>query len=93
MSPVVVGDARFHKDLRGRTFCIRPLVHASRKTGGQTQKVRLNDIPGYQLKVVNDVGVKLPGTGGPGTRFFTIIDSILLIGTGVLLWRRRRMIR
>ena len=81
------------QDLRGRTFCIRPLVHASRKTGGQTQKDRLNDIPGYQLKVVNDAGVKLPGTGGPGTRFFTILDSILLIGTGVLLWRRWRMIR
>ena len=47
---------------------------------------------GYQLKVVNDAGVKLPGTGGPGTRFFTILGSILLIGTGVLLWRRRRMI-
>ena len=27
-------------DLRGRIFCIRPLVHASRKTWGQTQKDR-----------------------------------------------------
>ena len=29
-----------NRDLRGRTFCIRPLVHASRKTWGQTQKDR-----------------------------------------------------
>ena len=27
-------------DLRGRTFCIRPLVHASKKTWGQTRKDR-----------------------------------------------------
>ena len=37
-------------------------------------------------------GVELPSTGGPGTRLFTILGSILILGAGVLLWRRRRLI-
>ena len=43
-------------------------------------------------KIINDAGVELPSTGGPGTRLFTILGSILILGAGVLLWRRRRMI-
>ena len=37
-------------------------------------------------------GYELPSTGGPGTRLFTILGSILILGAGVLLWRRRRTI-
>ena len=37
-------------------------------------------------------GAALPNTGGPGTRLFTILGSILILGAGVLLWRRRRFI-
>ena len=37
-------------------------------------------------------GPELPSTGGPGTRLFTILGSILILGAGVLLWRRRRTI-
>lgn len=37
-------------------------------------------------------GYELPSTGGPGTRLFTILGSILIFGAGVLLWRRRRII-
>ena len=37
-------------------------------------------------------GYELPSTGGPGTRLFTILGSILILGAGVLLWRRRRLI-
>ena len=40
----------------------------------------------------NTPGAALPNTGGPGTRFFTISGSILILGAGVLLWRRRRLI-
>ena len=47
---------------------------------------------GYQLKVINDAGVELPSTGGPGTRLFTILGSIMILGAGWLLWRRRRLI-
>ena len=46
----------------------------------------------YQLKVTNDEGIALPNTGGPGTRFFTILGSILILGSGLLLWRKRRTI-
>ena len=37
-------------------------------------------------------GYELPSTGGPGTRLFTILGSILILGAGALLWRRRRFI-
>ena len=43
-------------------------------------------------RITNNPGAKLPSTGGPGTRFFTISGSILILGAGVLLWRRRRLI-
>ena len=42
--------------------------------------------------VGNEPGAALPNTGGPGTRLFTILGSILILGAGVLLWRRRRLI-
>ena len=43
-----------------------------------------------ELMVMNSSGVALPNTGGSGTRLFTILGSILILGAGVLLWRRRR---
>ena len=42
------------------------------------------------ITVTNQKGAALPHTGGPGTRIFTILGSILILGAGVLLWRRRR---
>ena len=42
--------------------------------------------------VGNQKGSALPNTGGPGTRLFTILGSILILGAGVLLCRRRRLI-
>jgi LPXTG-motif cell wall-anchored protein len=47
---------------------------------------------GYQLTVVNDEGVALPHTGGPGTGLFTVFGWILTAGAGLLLWRRQRFI-
>ena len=44
------------------------------------------------MTVGNTPGAALPSTGGPGTRLFTILGSILILGAGVLLWRRRRLI-
>ena len=46
----------------------------------------------YTATVANEPGEALPSTGGPGTRLFTILGSILILGAGVLLWRRRRLI-
>ena len=45
-----------------------------------------------KFTVGNTPGTALPNTGGPGTRLFTILGSILILGAGVLLWRRRRLI-
>ena len=47
---------------------------------------------GNEFTVENEPGAALPNTGGPGTRLFTILGSILILGAGVLLWRRRRLI-
>ena len=46
----------------------------------------------WVVKVNNSSGFKLPSTGGRGTRLFSILGSILTIGAGMLLWRRRRTI-
>ena len=45
-----------------------------------------------QYIINNIAGVALPNTGGPGTRLFTILGTILILGAGVLLLRRRRLI-
>ena len=37
-------------------------------------------------------GYELPSTGGSGTWAYTILGSILILGAGVMLWRRRRLI-
>lgn len=43
--------------------------------------------------ICNDqIGYVLPSTGGPGIGLFTILGSILILGAGILLWRRRRLI-
>ena len=42
--------------------------------------------------IPNEPGAALPNTGGPGTRLFTILGSIMILGAGLLLWRRRRLI-
>ena len=46
----------------------------------------------WKLQIQNSAGYELPNAGGPGTRLFTILGSILILGAGVLLWRRRRLI-
>ena len=44
------------------------------------------------ITVKNTPGAALPNTGGPGTNPIYILGSILILGAGVLLWRRRRLI-
>ena len=50
------------------------------------------DITKFTFNIPNNPGVELPSTGGPGTRFFMILGSMLSLGAGLLLWRRRRTI-
>ena len=47
---------------------------------------------GEQIINRPEEAVSLPSTGGFGTRIFSILGSILILGAGVLLWRRRRTI-
>ena len=43
----------------------------------------------FRFEIMNNPGVELPATGGPGTRPFTIIGISLILGALVLLWRRK----
>lgn len=45
-----------------------------------------------QFRVGNTPGAVLPNTGGSGTRHFMIYGSMLMLGAGVLLWRRRKLL-
>ena len=67
------------------TQTVNRLVYDSSKTA-------VVDDSKITIEVLNNPGVELPATGGPGTRLFTILGSILILGAGVLLWRRRRLI-
>ncbi|MBQ9064142.1 MAG: LPXTG cell wall anchor domain-containing protein [Blautia sp.] len=42
--------------------------------------------------IPNEPGAALPNTGGPGTRIFIILGTILFAGAGLLLFRRRRTV-
>ena len=48
------------------------------------------DIKTGEFIVPNTSGVVLPATGGPGTRLFTILGSILIFGAGLVWMRKRR---
>ena len=43
---------------------------------------------GNDFIIPNTPGAALPNTGGPGTRLFTILGSILILGAGLMLWRK-----
>ena len=51
-----------------------------------------NETTNTLFSIGNEPGAALPNTGGPGTRLFTLLGSILILGAGILLWRRRRTI-
>ena len=50
------------------------------------------DQANYNVTVPNTPGAELPMTGGPGTKLFTILGSILMCLGGALLFRRRQVI-
>jgi LPXTG-motif cell wall-anchored protein len=47
---------------------------------------------GITIKIVNVRGASLPSTGGAGTGAFTVLGSVLALGAGWLLFRRRMQI-
>ncbi len=70
---------RYNQSDSGRSMSNQGVIHQ-------------NETDPYTLTVTNNAGYELPSTGGAGTRLFTILGSILTLGTGGLLWRRRRLI-
>ena len=52
----------------------------------------LTELDANAVEVVNNKGTELPSTGGFGTTIFYVIGAILVLGAGVLLVTRRRMI-
>lgn len=46
----------------------------------------------YTYDVINNPGVELPSSGGPGTTWIYLIGSILLFGCGIMLISRRKMV-
>ncbi len=59
---------------------------------GETQQMGASQVGSGGIIYNDQIGYELPSTGGHGTRLFTILGSILILGAGVLLWRRRRLI-
>ena len=70
---------RYNQSDSGRSMSNQGVIHQ-------------NETDPYTLTVTNNAGYELPSTGGAGTRLFTILGSILILGAGGLLWRRRRLI-
>ena len=77
---VVSGDAY-------RIFTASTVPQSTTLISDQTQDNNML----YTFNVYNNPGVVLPSTGGPGTRIFTILGSILLAFAGILLVKRHRL--
>ncbi len=65
------------------------------RTGSLSQTASLNytvanAVDGY-IKVLNNTGYVLPGTGGIGTVLFIAIGGILVVATGMLMVVKKRM--
>ena len=72
------------------------LVYSSGDNIGQAISENTTDMVKIDNKAIivgNEPGAALPNTGGPGTRLFTILGSILLAfaGTGLLMRRKKRV--
>ena len=67
-----------------------------RISGNATEIIRVMPVtetqPNNIIRIGNEPGAALPNTGGQGTRLFTILGSIMILGAGVLLLRRRTLI-
>jgi LPXTG-motif cell wall-anchored protein len=55
--------------------------------------VTVDDGNGTRIPIENNSGTELPSTGGIGTKIFTIVGGILIVGAGLALVVRRRMNR
>ena len=46
---------------------------------------------GTQIKVLNQTGTELPGTGGMGTTIFYTLGGVLVVGAAILLVTKKRV--
>lgn len=51
-----------------------------------------SDTETVYYRIPNNPGAELPHTGGIGTTLFYILGTILILGSGLYLWRRRKTI-
>ena len=58
------------------------------KISGNDKDIALNNE--YIVNAL-EASYELPSTGGIGTNIFYILGSILILGAGLLMWRRRRL--
>jgi fibro-slime domain-containing protein/LPXTG-motif cell wall-anchored protein len=71
----------------------RKVILTDGSNGNHNSQASISQSAGvYIITVKNEPGAALPNTGGPGTRIFTILGSILILGAGVLLLKRRKLI-
>ena len=45
------------------------------------------------IEVKNLHGAALPSTGGPGTRLFYLLGTIMIAGAGLLLWKKKKLLQ
>jgi LPXTG-motif cell wall-anchored protein len=81
-----------HQSLSGKTSSGVTYIQPDNVASTSGEGVSVSPDGTVTITVTNTLGKELPHTGGPGTRLFTILGSILILGAGVLLWRRRRLI-
>ena len=93
---ILKGDSTFYIKVSGS--CIQRVTREENKDPAEWQTATgtigavTYDAVTKTATVENEPGVALPSTGGPGTRLFTILGSILILLSGTLLWRRRRWV-
>ena len=90
---VLTGDGKFYiKVANGTVAFVRKNPYGIWVENEGNEKLILmpasSDSPAT-AKVGNEAGAALPSAGGPGTKLFTILGGMLMLGAGMMLFRKR----